>query len=278
MDPQVLSLMAALIAAGCLAGVSAGLFGIGGGAVMVPVLYYTFSVLGYSDDVVMHMAVATSASVMIVTALRSAYGHHKHGAVDWELVWPANLLRSWGLWIGVGAFLSASFVASSLSGQKLTLIFGCIMLLLALQFIFGRPEWRFGHDVPKGFAPPLAGSGLGGLCALLGIGFGSIGVTLMLLFGRKAHQAVGTAAAIGFFIGFPATIGYVMSGLSTEGRPPLSLGYVNILGFALMAGATFVCVPAGVKLAHRLSQNRLRVVFGICLLCVSLNMARKALF
>ncbi|MGJ8564842.1 MAG: sulfite exporter TauE/SafE family protein [Alphaproteobacteria bacterium] len=278
MDPQFLYLIFALLAAGCLAGFTAGLFGIGGGAIMVPVLYYTFAALGYSDDVIMHMAVATSASVMIVTSIRSAFGHHQHGAVDWDLVWPKNPLKSWGIWIGVGAFLSASYIAAMLSGAMLTLIFGCIMFVLALQFIFGRPGMTVWRGVPGGIAPPVAGTALGGLCALMGIGFGSIGVTLMLLCGRKAHQAIGTAAAIGFFIGLPAAIGYAVSGFSVEGRPPLSLGYVNVLGFALMAIATFLCVPIGVKLAHRLSQNRLRMIFGVCLLLVSLNMARKALF
>ena len=95
MDPQLLSPGLALLLGGCLAGFSAGLFGIGGGAIMVPVLYYTFATLGYSQDVIMHMAVATSASVIVVTAIRSAHGHHQHGAVDWSLVWPKNLLKSW---------------------------------------------------------------------------------------------------------------------------------------------------------------------------------------
>ena len=131
--------------------------------------------------------------------------------------------------------------------------------------------------VPGGVAPPLAGSSLGGLCALLGIGFGSIGVTLMILCGRKIHQAIGTAAAIGFFIGLPATIGYIYSGLGVDGRPPLSLGYVNLMGFAIMAAATVLVVPLGVKTAHGLSQKRMRIVFGVFLFLISVNMIRKAL-
>jgi uncharacterized membrane protein YfcA len=277
MDPQLLSLGLTLLAGGCLAGFSAGLFGIGGGAIMVPVLYYSFATLGYSDDVIMHMAVATSASVIVVTAIRSAHGHHQHKAVDWSLVWPKNLLKSWGLWIGVGALLAAAIVADRMSGAQLTLLFGIVMGLLALQFIFGRPEWKLAKDVPGGLAPPVAGTGLGGLCALMGIGFGSIGVTLMILCGRKIHQAIGTAAAIGFFIGLPATLGYIYSGLDVAGRPPLSLGYVNVLGFAIMAAATMVFVPLGVKTAHGLSQKRMRVVFGIFLLLIAANMVRKAL-
>ena len=176
MDPQLFTLSLALLVAGCAAGFSAGLFGIGGGAIMVPVLYYTFAALGYSEDVIMHMAVATSASVIVVTAMRSAQGHHQKGAVDWSLVWPKNPLLSWGLWIGVGAFLAAALIAPRLSGTYLTLLFGVILGVLSLQFIFGRPDWALAEDVPGGIAPPIAGTGLGGLCALMGIGFGSVGV------------------------------------------------------------------------------------------------------
>lgn len=276
MDIQLIYLGGALLVAGCVAGVSAGLFGIGGGAIMVPVLYYTFSALGYDESVTMHLALATSASVIAVTSIRSASGHNKKGAVDWELVWPKNLLQSWGLWIGLGALIAAWFIAKWLTGQQLTLFFGIMMSLLALQFIFGRPDWRIAGDIPRGFAPPAFGTLLGGFCGLMGIGFGSIGVTLMLLCGRKIHQAIGTAAAIGFFIGLPAAIGYMISGWDIPGRAPFSLGYVNLIGFATMAIATILCVPIGVRLAHKLSQEKLRMVFGIFLLLIALNMVRKS--
>lgn len=278
MDPQVITLVIALLAAGCAAGFTAGMFGIGGGAIMVPVLKYTFEALGYSGDVTMHMAIGTSTSIIIVTALRSAYGHHKKQAVDWDLVWPKNPFKGWGLWIGIGALLAPLIIASSLSGSQLTVLFGCVMVFIALQFIFGRPEWSLAKDVPSGAAAPVVGTGLGGLCALMGIGFGSIGVTLMLLCGRPIHKAIGTAAAIGFFIGAPAALGYMVSGLGEAGRPPFSLGYVNGLGFALMAASTIICVPLGVKAAHKLNQEKLRLIFGICLLALALEMLRKVIF
>lgn len=278
MDSQLFALAFALLAAGCAAGFTAGMFGIGGGAIMVPVLKYTFAALGYSDDVTMHMAIGTSTSIIIVTALRSAYGHHKKQAVDWHLVWPRNPIKGWGLWIGVGALLAPLIIAKSLSGSQLTVLFGGVMVFIALQFIFGRPEWSLAKDIPSGAAPPLFGTGLGGLCALMGIGFGSIGVTLMLLCGRPIHKAIGTAAAIGFFIGAPAAMGYMVSGLEVAGRPPLSLGYVNGLGFALMAVSTILFVPLGVKAAHKLDQKKLRLIFGICLLALALEMLRKSIF
>jgi len=277
-DAQVVSLVLALLAAGCLTGIVAGLFGLGGGAIMVPVLKYTFEALGYSEAVTMHMAVATSTSVVIIAALRSTQGHHKKGVVDWPLIWSKNLFKSWGVWIGLGALLAAAFLAPNLSGRQLTILFATVIVPVSLQFIFGRPGWKLAEDIPAGLAPPIGGLGLGGLCALMGVGFGSIGVTLQIIFGRRIHQAIGTAAALGFFIGAPATAGYIISGLGVEGRPPFSWGYVNLLGFALMAAATFIFVPYGVRLAHKLSQDKLRMVFGLCLLAIAVNMLRKTLF
>ena len=277
MDAQLLTLALALLAVGAAAGFSAGLFGIGGGAIIVPALYYTFSALGYSQDVAMHAAIATSAATIIVTSLRSAYAHHQRGVVDWELVWPKNLLKSWGIWIGIGSLLAALFVSNWLSGEALVMIFGVFIALIAVQFIFGRPDWRLAEKLPSGITPPLAGTVLGGLCSLMGIGFGSIGVTLMVLCGKRIHGAIGTAAALGFFIGVPATIGYIISGWGVTGRPAFSIGYVSALGFVFIAVTSFVFAPLGVKAAHKLSQEKLRLVFGICLLLVALNMMRKIL-
>lgn len=277
MMPDLIYMALILLAVGAGAGLSAGMFGIGGGAIIVPALYYVFGALGYSQDVSMHCAVATSAATIIVTSLRSSYAHHQKNAVDWELVWGKNPLRVWGVWIGLGALTGALVLSNWLSGRALVLLFAVFIAAISLQFIFGRPDWRLAKSIPNGFAPPLAGSVLGGLCALMGIGFGSIGVTLMVLHGKRIHMAIGTSAALGFFVGLPATTGYIISGYSAAGRPALSLGYVNILGFVVIAGASFFFAPLGVKMAHRLSQDKLRMVFGICLLLVALNMLRKVL-
>ncbi|MBC6403987.1 MAG: sulfite exporter TauE/SafE family protein [Hyphomonadaceae bacterium] len=279
MEPQILNLSVALLCAGALAGFTAGMFGIGGGAVMVPALYHAFTLLGYHSETIMHMSIATSVAVIIVTALRSACDHHKKDAVDWNLVWPGPFFQTvpenWGFWVAAGSLSGAVWLSSLLSGAQLTLLFGIIMVGVAMQFIFGNPDWRLAKEIPGPPAAPLAGTGLGALCALMGIGFGSVGVTLMLLCGRKIHTAIGTAAAIGFFIGLPAAIGYIISGWSVSGRPPLSLGYVNLVGFVVMIVMTIICVPFGVKLAHKLDQKILRTIFGVCLLLVSLNMIRK---
>ena len=275
MDAQMLYLIAALMVVGAAAGFSAGLFGIGGGAIVVPALYYTFSALGYPNEVVMHTAVATSSATIIVTSLRSAFEHNKHGAVDWNLIWPKNKLVSWGLWIGTGSLLASAVLAQHLSGDILTLIFGGMASLIALQLIFGRPDWRLADNVPVNAITPPIGFTLGALCSLMGIGFGSFGVTFMVLCGKRIHKAIGTAAALGIFISIPATLGFVISGQNVPGLPPLSLGYVNLLGFALIASMSFLFIPLGVRTAHSMQQDKLRMAFGICLLLVALNMLRQ---
>ena len=153
MEAQFLILAFSLLAVGALAGFSAGLFGIGGGAIIVPALYYTFGVLGYSQDISMHVAVATSMAIIIVTSLRSAHSHHKRGAVDWALVLPKNLLGSWGIWIGFGSLIAALIISNWLSGASLVIIFAVFIAGIALQFIFGRPEWKLSDNVPAGLAP-----------------------------------------------------------------------------------------------------------------------------
>jgi len=269
-------LILALLTVGGFAGMTAGLFGIGGGAVMVPALLFAFTQLGVSPDVVMHCAVATSAAVIILNAARSTHSHHAKGAVDMSLVWPRpNWWQSIGLWIGIGAFIAALWIAPKLSSDVLTLLFAIITLLVSLQFILGKPSFILRKSVPGGPGPALIGGSIGGLSSLMGIGGGSLSVPLLTLCGIPIHRAIGTAAAFGLFIAVPATVGFIISGLGVSGRPLGSLGYVNGLGFALITIAAWPMVPVGAKLAHKMDAVMLRRVFGICLALVALNMARK---
>jgi len=274
---QYVPLIVTLLGVGALAGLSAGLFGIGGGAVMVPALFFAFNALGVSQDVVMHSAIATSSAIIIVNAIRSTLSHHKHGAVDWDLLWPPNPFFSYAFWIGLGAFLAAIWLAPRLSGQVLTVLFAGVASLVALQFIFGRPDWKLRSTVPGGLARPLVGGSVGVLSSLMGIGGGSLTVPLMSICGVPIHRAVATASGFGFAIALPATLGFIISGMGAEGRPAFSLGYVNAMGFALIAAIAFLTIPLGAKLAHSMSQKKLKMIFGVCLLFVAINMARKAL-
>lgn len=276
MTPELIGLVFVLISVGLLAGLSAGLFGIGGGAVIVPSLYFAFAYLGYPDAIVMHMAVATSIAVIVVNSLKSVRAHAALNSVDWDLLWPKNLLKSYGLWIGLGAFIAALWVAPHVSGQFLVLLFSVIASLISLQFIFGRPDWRLRESVPQGALRSFTGFSIGVLSSLMGIGGGSLTVPFLSICGVPMHKAVGTASGFGFAIALPAMLGYILSGWSVAGRPPFSLGYVNGLGFLVVAASGILCVPFGAKLAHRLSQKKLKLCFGVCLLFVALNMARKA--
>ena len=262
---------------GAIAGLSAGLFGIGGGAVMVPALYFAFHGLGVPEDIVMHCAVATSSAVIIANSVRSVRRHNAYGAVDWDLLWPQNLLKSYGLWIGMGAFWAAIWLAPQISGRSLTILFAFISFFVAMQFIFGRPNWVLWDKVPGGLARPFVGGGVGILSSLIGIGGGSLTVPLMSLCGVPIHRAVGTASGFGFAIAVPATLGFIVSGIGVPERPVFSLGYVNLLGCVLVAVIAYITIPYGVKLAHNLSQKRLKICFGLCLIIISANMARKAL-
>ena len=277
LTPELLYLAATLLAIGGLAGFAAGLFGIGGGAVIVPALFFAFTRLGYSEDVVMHCAVATSAAVIVVNAVRSVKSHNTHGAVDWDLLWPKNPLHSYALWIAIGSFMAAIWLAPKLSGKSLAIIFAVMASLISLQFIFGRPDWRLRSSVPGGAARPVVGGSVGALSSLMGIGGGSITVPLMAICGVPIHRAVATASGFGFAIALPATAGFIISGWDVPGRPYFSIGYVNVFGFVAVAALAYFTIPLGAALAHKMSQRKLKLIFGFCLLFVALNMARRVL-
>lgn len=277
MDPQLLVFAGTLLVTGVITGYAAGLFGIGGGSIMVPVLSVVYSYLGVPNHIIMHCAVATSSAVIIVGSLRSVRAHHQHGAVDWNLLWPGNPIKSWGLWIGAGALFAAWYLGTVLSGDQLSLIFGVVALVISLQFIFGRPNWQLRDDVPGGIALPIGGGGIGIISSLMGIGGGALSVSLMLMCAVPIKRAIATASGIGVFISIPATIGWIISGWGVQGRPELSVGYVNLLGFAFIALSLIFIVPYGARATHKMDQAKLRRVFGVFLLVVAINMIQKAL-
>ncbi len=262
-------MLLALAAAGIVAGIAAGLFGIGGGAIIVPVLYFLFEGMGYSETA-MHVAVSTSLATIILTSIRSVMAHHSHGAVDWQII------RSWAPWIVLGALVGMG-VGGFLSKQVLLGIFGSLAFLLSAQLYFGRPTWKLAEDMPGGAVRAGLGTGIGALSALMGIGGGTFGVSVMTLCGRPIHRAVATAAGWGVAIGLPGAIAAVIVGWGVEGRPPFSLGYVNLAAFALIATFTVTMAPVGAKLAHRLNAARLKQMFAILLAVVAARMLWKAI-
>jgi len=268
MDMSFLPFIAALLAVGACAGLIAGLFGIGGGVIMVPALYYVLTALGYGEHA-MHAAVGTSLMVIVATSLRSVAAHAEKGAVDFQV------LKTWTPWIVVGA-LAGSAVADLAPGRALTGLFGAVALLLSAQFFFGRPDWTLAKDMPGQPLRGLLGGFIGVLSALMGIGGGVFGVTLMTVCGKSMHTAVATAAGFGVAIGLPGAVGFMIAGLDETGRAPFSLGYVNLAAFVILAGAAVFLAPVGANLAHSLNAKRLKQIFAIGLLVMALNMLREA--
>ena len=258
------TLIIALCACGLFSGLAAGLFGIGGGAVIVPVLIILFYSLGYTETA-SHVAIATSLATIILTSTRSVLAHHERGAVDWTII------QHWGLWIMLGAVIG-QLVAGSMSNASLKLFFGLMALVLAAQLYFGRPDWRLAADVPRGGRGAILAGTVGGLSAIMGIGGGTFGVTMLTLFGRSIHQAVATAAGFGVAIGLPSALTAISVGWGREGLPPFSLGYVNVAAFALISAFTIITAPIGARLAHRLNPTRLKKLFAVLLALVSIRL------
>lgn len=266
---ELLILVIALAATGAFAGLIAGLFGIGGGVVMVPAMYYVFGALGYDGDRTMHVAVGTSLAVIVATSLRSVSAHARKGAVDFDV------LKAWAPFIVIGTLIG-TVVADYIPSRGLTGLFGAMALLLSLQFFFGRPNWKLADDMPGGLPRIALGNTIGLLSALMGIGGGVMGVTLMTLCGKSIHRAVATAAGFGVAIGAPGAIGYIFNGWGSD-AVPLSLGYVNMPGFVLLAGSAFFVAPLGAHLAHALPADNLKRLFAIGLAVVGVLLLREAI-
>jgi uncharacterized membrane protein YfcA len=261
-------MLLALAIAGLFAGLAAGLFGIGGGVVIVPVLFFLLDSLGYKETA-MHVAVSTSLATIILTSVRSVLAHHKRGAVDWQII------RAWSPWIVLGSVLGI-FLAGYFSKQVMLGIFGTVLILFAAQFYFGRPGWKLAPQMPGGLPRAAIGTFNGALSSIMGIGGGTLGVTLMTLCAMPMHRAVATAAGWGVAIGLPGAIAAMIVGWGREGLPPFSAGFVNLPAFTLISVFTVLMAPVGAALAHKLDADRLRRLFGVLLGVVSLRMLWQA--
>lgn len=267
---EIIWLLVLMLAIGAFAGVVAGLLGVGGGIILVPAYYYAFSSLGYAGEGLMQISVATSLATIIVTSVRSVLGHHKKGAVEWDI------LRGWAPGIAVGAVLGM-VLATGLKSQTLMLVFGVLGVVVGLYLGLGRAHWRLGEQMPTGVARAILSPVVGFLSTLMGIGGGSFGVPLMALYGRPIHHAVATAAGFGVIIAVPSTFGFLLSGWVEAGAPPFTIGRVNLVAFAVTVSMTMLTTPIGVKLAHRMNPKPLKRVFAVFIIIMAANMLRKAL-
>ncbi|MHB0953340.1 MAG: sulfite exporter TauE/SafE family protein [Allorhizobium sp.] len=258
-----LIMFAGLLAlAGAVAGLLAGVFGIGGGAILVPVFYQIFPLVGIDDAVRMHLAVGTSIAVIVPTSIRSFAAHRQRGAVD------TQLLKDWIIAVPLGAIL-ATVIAAKASSEALRGIFAVFALLLAIRMILNRSHWHLGNELPGEPARFAVGTGIGVLSGLMGIGGGVLNNTFMTLYGRPIHQAVATSAAVGVLISLPGLFGYIWAGWGDALLPPFSTGFVNWIAVALIIPVTLLMAPIGARIAHAMSKRQLEVGFGIFLLTVS---------
>ena len=268
---ELLALAIALAATGAVSGLLAGIFGVGGGAVIVPIVDFVLAVLGYGDSVRMHVALGTSLGVIIPTSFRAFMAHRKRAAIN------SVVVRSWAIPVPLGVAL-ASFVAAVSSGTTLRAIFATLALLLATRMIFDLKVGRVSDTMPGWPVRIGAGIGVGFLCALMGIGGAVMSMMYMTMFGRPIHEAVGTAAAVGVLVAIPGAIGYAIAGWGAPGLPPLSLGYVNLLAVAVMIPLSILTAPYGVRVAHMMTKRQLEVAFGLFLLTVAIRLGFTLLF
>ncbi|WP_222711530.1 sulfite exporter TauE/SafE family protein [Parahaliea aestuarii] len=267
----MLMFLALLSGAGIVAGLTAGLFGVGGGFVVVPALLAVFPFLTDQTDHLMLVAVGTSLATIVVSSACAMTAHARRGAVDFQL------LRDWSLWllVGVGGGL---LVASLVDGSELILVFAIGVLLYSVYFLFPDAFQRFKGKLamPVGPGRALLASALGGFSSLLGIGGGTATVLTMVLCNRPVHQAVATASGVGVLIAIPGAIGFMLLGLGTENLPRGSIGYINVPALLAVAACSLVTAPIGARLAHRLDERQLKRAFGVYLVLVAMAMYAKA--
>lgn len=262
-DPStILALIVAFVVAGAAIGFLAGLFGVGGGGISVPVFYEVFLALGYSPGVAMPVAVGTSLAVIIPTSVMSARGHHAKGTLE------LDVLRVWAVPILLGVVLGA-VIARYAPPEVFQAVFVCIAGLNAAKLITGGHGWHLRDTLPGATVMRLSGTSIGLISAIMGIGGGAISNLFLTLCGMPIHRAVSTSAGVGVLIAIPGTIGYVLAGLGKTGLPPLSLGYVSIAAFALTIPTSLLTTRFGVALAHRLSRRKLELAFGSFLTLVA---------
>jgi len=254
----------AYLAIGVAVGFLAGLFGIGGGMVMVPMLVFVFTAKGFPAEHMMHLSLATSMATIVFTSLSSVRAHHKHDAVAWPVA------RAMAPGIVAGA-LVATLVAGFVPTRLLAVFFAVFMLYASLQMFF-EVKPTPSRQLPGAAGLFGVGAGIGALSSVLAAGGAFLSIPFLVRCNVPLKRAIGTAAANGFPIAVAGTIGYILNGLRASGLPDGSLGYVYLPALALVVAASMPVAPLGAKLAHRLPVKRLRIVLALMLLAIAVRM------
>jgi len=262
---EILWLVLAILAGGVISGLLAGMFGVGGGSVIVPVLFEVFRVFGVPEEVRMQLCLGTSIAVVIPTTVRSFLTHRARGLVI------SGVFRLWALPSVLGVACSAA-IAAFASATLLTLAFVVIATLIAMKLLFAGDRWNLGTELPGTVPMTLYGFGIGLAGSLMGVTGGAISTIVLTLYGRPIHNAVATSSGIAVPICMAGSVGFMLAGLPHEALlPPLSLGFVSLIGVAVVAPVASFVAPYGARLSHRLSRRTLEIAFGCFLELVALR-------
>ncbi len=255
----------ALAVTGIFAGILAGLLGVGGGIVIVPVLFFLFKGFGVSPESAMLIATATSLATIVPTSISSMRSHHHKGNVDFEL------LKRWAGFILVGVF-AGSYLVTQVNGNWLTILFGLIATLSALNMLFKTIKQARFQQLPGKVGQTILGGAIGFFSSMIGIGGGTLSVPLLTLYNYPAHKAVGTASAIGLIISLPGAMTMLLLGNTPADAPTGTLGLVNLVGFCCIVPLTVLFAPVGASLASKLDAKKLKQIFALVLLFTGVRM------
>ena len=262
---ELVWLALAVMAAGVVTGLLAGLFGIGGGAIIVPVLFEVFRLLGVPEEVRMQLCVGTSLAIIVPTTVRSYRAHRAKGLVI------QAVMRSWAVPAVIGV-AAGSVTAAFAPAQVFKLAFVVIAGVIAARLLAGRETWVLGRSLPGSTAMTGYGFLIGLASSLMGISGGSLMTMMMTLYGVPIHNAVATSAGVGVPIAIAGTLGYLIAGLPHQAQlPPLSIGFVSVIGVVMIAPISSWIAPLGARLAHALPRRRLEIGFGLFLIAASLR-------
>ncbi len=262
---EIFYLLTVLAIAAAVAGFMAGLLGVGGGIIMVPALYYAFTVLDFDIVTRMHLAVGTSLAIIIPTSIISTLTHREHDAVDF------NMVKSFGIFILIGVFFG-TFLAVNLKTPALVLFFSIFAFMVGLFFIFLREKLVDNPKQISNFIKNISGILIGFISIPLGIGGGSLMVPFMRTFGYDIRKSIGTAAAVGFLIAVTGTITMITGGKIIDNvNTPFSLGYINLLGFIVFVPVTMIMARLGAKAVYKIDKKILSKIFGTFLILVSIR-------
>jgi uncharacterized membrane protein YfcA len=258
-------LAAAIAGGGVLTGILAGLFGIGGGAVIVPVLYEVFRALGVAEDVRMQLCIGTSLAIIAPTTFRSYFTHRAEG------IGLDDVVRKWTLPAIAGVATGAA-VAAVAPAAVFRVAFAVIASAIAAKLLFGRDSWRIADDLPRGPSMLLFGYLIGLSSSLMGVSGGSMSNVILTLYGKRIHAAVATSAGLGVPIAIAGAIGFMLAGLPHQSlMPPLCIGYVSLVGMVVMAPISSYVASFGAKLAHKTPRRRLEIIFGLFLAAMAVR-------